>query len=58
MNAVVITYNIGKRFGLDNVGERRLQENIAVGLEGKALNPINPSTYGTYIRGPTMVMKW
>jgi len=54
----VITYNIDKSFGLVNVGERSLQENITVGLEYKALNPNNPSTYGTSIRGPTMVTKW
>jgi hypothetical protein len=54
----VINYNVGKSLGIFNVGEMFLEENKTAGLEGKALNPINHSTYGNSIRGPTVVTKW
>jgi hypothetical protein len=44
-----------KALGFFKADVSRLEENITASLEGKALNPINPSTYGTFIRDHTIV---
>jgi hypothetical protein len=53
----VISYTIGKSFELLDGGDRCLEEKVTADTNEKASNAINPSTYGTSFRGPTMVTK-